>query len=282
MLFSKAASSCPASHLASSRPAGSFSSPLFSAETPFRSRWTINPPVVGPPPRPSWNWGEARNSSSPSVAGAASASYFSPASDLELDFEEDEGSPWEGAVVYRRDPSVTHLEYCTTLERLGLGKLSSELSVTWEPSLSGTPVLISIDVTRKKRKLKLDGILRTVIVLGCNRCGGPAAENVFSNFALLLTEDPIAEPEEFDLGTIYGTEKSRGFSMGGEDEDEDEESIDLDDRLYFPSDEKAIDISKNIRDIVHLEITINAVCDPSCKGLCLKVRDESEQEHMQM
>lgn len=58
--------------------------------------------------------------------------------------------------------------------------------------------------------------------------------------------------------------------MGGEDEDEDEESIDLDDRLYFPSDEKAIDISKNIRDIVHLEITINAVCDPSCKGLCLK------------
>lgn len=91
--------------------------------------------------------------------------------------------------MYRRDPSVTHLEYCTTLERLGLGKLSSELSVSrasamgiritssgrggafGDTSLSGTPVLISIDVTRRKRKLKLDGILRTVIILGCNRSG---------------------------------------------------------------------------------------------------------------
>lgn len=33
----------------------------------------------------------------------------------------------------------------------------------------GTPVLVSVDVTRRKRRLKLDGIVRTVITLGCNR-----------------------------------------------------------------------------------------------------------------
>lgn len=105
------------------------------------------------------------------------------------DDEEEEGeeSPWEGAVVYRRDASVTHVEYSTTLERLGLGNLSSELSksrasdmgirivrrgrrMAADPSIvGGTPVLVSVDITRKKKKLTLDGIVRTVITLGCNR-----------------------------------------------------------------------------------------------------------------
>lgn len=103
--------------------------------------------------------------------------------------EEDEdlvGSPWEGAVVYRRDPSVSHVEYCTTLERLGLGKLSGGVSRSRAAAMGirlpvrrakdsafgddETPVLISLDVTRRKRRLKLDGILRTVITLRCNRC----------------------------------------------------------------------------------------------------------------
>ena len=238
----------------------------------------------------------ARNSSS----GILSATHFGSAGDVELDFgeEDEEGSPWEGALVYKRDSSATHLEYCTTLERLGLGKLSGELSIARTSAMGirfpsprvslpeETPVLISIDVTRKKRKLKLDGILRTVILLGCNRwvqslgfhpsnsifiilscsrrCGGPAAENVFSNFSLLLTEDPIEdEEEEIDLGTIFGSEKFSNL-------DDDEELIDPDDRLYFPVEEKSIDISKNIRDLIHLEITINPVCDPNCRGLCLK------------
>ncbi|KAK6923352.1 Large ribosomal RNA subunit accumulation protein YceD [Dillenia turbinata] len=195
---------------------------------------------------------------------------------------EDEGSPWVGAVVYRRNPSVSHLEYCTTLERLGLGKLSTDISRSTASSMGlrvtsavkdypfGTPVQVSVDVTRKKQMLRLDGIIKTVITLGCNRCGEPAAECVFSNFSLLLMEEPIEEPEIIDMGIIFGDGKSR-FSIRNSEEDEDDEtSVDWDDRLYFPPEEKEVDISKHIRDMVHVEITINAICDPKCKGLCLK------------
>ncbi|KAM0016077.1 putative large ribosomal RNA subunit accumulation protein YceD [Helianthus debilis subsp. tardiflorus] len=185
---------------------------------------------------------------------------------------DDLDSPWEGAILYQRNPSISHLEYCTTLERLGLGQLSTEVSKSRASLMGlrvtksvkdfphGTPVLISIDVTRKKQNLKLDGIIRTVITLGCNRCGGPAADCVFSNFSLVLTEEPIEEPEIINMGVIYGQ---------SEQGDDDDDSVDLDDWLYFPPEEKSIDISKNIRDMVHLEIKINAICDPMCKGLCL-------------
>ncbi|XP_021896546.1 large ribosomal RNA subunit accumulation protein YCED homolog 1, chloroplastic, partial [Carica papaya] len=126
----------------------------------------------------------------------------------DLEEIEDADSPWEGAVIYKRNLSVTHIEYCTTLERLGLGKLSTEISKSKASVMgllvtkavkdypNGTPVLVSIDMTRKKQKLRLDGIIRTVITLGCNRCGEPAAECVFSNLSLLLCEEPI---EELDI-----------------------------------------------------------------------------------
>lgn len=202
--------------------------------------------------------------------------YFSETFDWEDQEDvQDMGSPWEGAVIYRRNASVTHVEYCTTLERLGLGKLSTHISKSRasimglrltkavKDYLNGTPVQISIDVTRKKQKLRLDGIIKTVITLGCNRCGKPAAECIFSNFSLLLSEEPFEEPEIIDLGA--------SFEEGWQElEEDDDASIDWDDQLYFPPEEKEIDISKHIRDMVHLEITINAVCDPRCKGLCLK------------
>lgn len=194
---------------------------------------------------------------------------------------EDMGSPWEGAVVYKRNPSILHVEHCTTLERLGLGKLSTEISKSRASVMGlrvtkavkdypqGTPVHISIDVTRKKHKLRLDGLLRTVITLGCNRCGEPAAECIFSNFSLLLTEEPIEEQEVINMGVIFGEDDKLKTSTESSEED-DEASIDLDDWLYFPPEETEIDISKHIRDMVHLEITINAVCDSRCKGICLK------------
>ena len=68
------------------------------------------------------------------------------------------------------------------------------------------------------------------------------------------------------MGVIYGQSKANGT----EEQEDDLADIDLDDWLYFPPEEKSIDISKNIRDMVHLEITINGLCDPMCKGLCLK------------
>ncbi|XP_057772850.1 large ribosomal RNA subunit accumulation protein YCED homolog 1, chloroplastic [Salvia miltiorrhiza] len=198
--------------------------------------------------------------------------------EIEIPGDDDEGCPWEGAILYRRNGAISHLEYATTLESLGLAKVSSGLSRTraFEMGLrlvkpvtdypDGTPVLISVDVTRRKHKLRLDGIVRTVIALNCNRCGEPAAQSVYSNFALLLCEEPIAEPETINIGMIFGEEKLKTF----ETEEDDDASIDLDDQLYFPPEQKVIDISKNIRDIIHVEITISAVCDPNCKGLCLK------------
>ncbi|XP_004231527.1 large ribosomal RNA subunit accumulation protein YCED homolog 1, chloroplastic [Solanum lycopersicum] len=195
---------------------------------------------------------------------------------------EDEDSPWEGAVVYKRNSSVTHLDYYTTLERLGLGKLSTKVSKCRASVMGlrvtrqvkdypdGTPVLISFDVTRMKHKLRLDGIIRTVIALPCNRCGEPAAESIFSNFSLLLSEEPLKEAETLDMGIMFGDDKFKSFVNVEEEMEENDGWIPLEDQLYFPGDEKMIDISKHIRDLVHIEITINAVCDPKCKGLCLK------------
>lgn len=99
----------------------------------------------------------------------------------EMEEAEDSGLPWEGAVIYKRKSSISHVEYCTTLERLGLGKLSTEVSKSRASVMGlcvtktvkdypfGTPVLISVDITKKKQKLRLDGIIKTVITLGCNR-----------------------------------------------------------------------------------------------------------------
>jgi len=129
--------------------------------------------------------------------------------------------------------------------------------VVADPSIvDGTPVLVSVDVTRKRKKLTLDGIVRTVITLGCNSCGGASAKSVYSNLTMLLSEEAIEEPEEINLGTIFG--------------EDDEKLIDFEDQVYFPSEEMELDISKQIRDLVHVEITINSVCDAGCKGMCLK------------
>lgn len=104
---------------------------------------------------------------------------------FDLDFGdlgvEDLESPWEGAVIYKRNPSILHLEYCTTLERLGFGELSTDISKSRASTMGlrvtksvkdyplGTPVQISIDVTRKKHRLRLDGVIKTVLTLSCNR-----------------------------------------------------------------------------------------------------------------
>ncbi|KAJ4846781.1 hypothetical protein Tsubulata_014094 [Turnera subulata] len=195
--------------------------------------------------------------------------------------EEDDGSPWEGAIVYKRNPSVTHVEYCTTLERLGLGELSTEVSKSRAALMGlrvtravkdyplGTPVHVSVDVTRKKGRLRLDGILKTVLTLDCYSCMEPTAESVYSNFSLLLTEEPVEEPEDFDIDKIF-VKNTSSRANSQRNEDDEDASIFWDDRLYFPPNEKEVDISKNIRDLLHLEDTLDVMCDPNCKGACLK------------
>ncbi|KAI3764679.1 hypothetical protein L2E82_14690 [Cichorium intybus] len=61
----------------------------------------------------------------------------------------------------------------SSIERASVMGLRVTKSVKDYPH--GTPVFISMDVTGKKRNLKLDGIIRTVITLGCNRCCGSAS-----------------------------------------------------------------------------------------------------------
>ncbi|KAH7669289.1 Large ribosomal RNA subunit accumulation protein YceD protein [Dioscorea alata] len=275
--------------------------PIATLATNPRHRFPPNPNLISQPPKPFLSSFQSFSSSSIPIKPLFNSPIFSKFTEVSDitdfsavsdDLDDDEAlasSPWEGAIVYRRDASVTHLEFATTLERLGLTKLSTALSRSRASTMGirlpsrkpggssaaagddGTPVLISIDVTRRKRKLKLDGIVRTVITLGCNRCAEPAAEIVFKNFTLLLTEDPVEESEEINLGVIYGEDKGKPLTgSGNEEEEDDEKQIDIDDRLHFPSEEKEIDISKHIRDIVHVEITISAICDASCKGLCLQ------------
>ncbi|XP_031493881.1 large ribosomal RNA subunit accumulation protein YCED homolog 1, chloroplastic [Nymphaea colorata] len=244
-------------------------------------------PLVAPSRNP---FCSSHSSSSCSSSSSTSSSFLVEEFDFDSETEAElpdsgidvEGSLWEGAVVYRRDPSVTHLEYCTTLERLGLGRYSSDASRSKASSMGirvtravkeftdGTAVQVSVDVSRsekKKGKLRLDGIVRTVIALPCNRCAEPAAECIFSNFSLSLTEEPIQEHEPNNW-LIIGQGNSKTFDGNGEDDEED--AFDLDDVLHFPVEDSEIDISKQIRDTIHVEIKITALCDPSCKGLCLK------------
>ncbi|KAJ4776385.1 hypothetical protein LUZ62_060642 [Rhynchospora pubera] len=263
--------------------------------------------------------------------------------------------PWKGAVVYKRDATVSHVEYCTSLDRLTIGWLSSRVSadraaemglklpddLNWiyddeggdnderingqdvvfegkddnnnsvflsadelrnakislkygddddddddddefddfdiDDEIGGefidTPVLVSIDVTRKRDSIRLDGIIRTVITLDCKRCFGPSAECVYSNFSLLLSETPIGEPPENEdsIEEMFAESKKKKTKVEilGADGDEDRD-IEWDDRFHFPAEQSEIDISKQVRDIIHLGITMNALCGPNCKGICSK------------
>ncbi|CAL5325519.1 unnamed protein product [Camellia sinensis] len=76
---------------------------------------------------------------------------------------EDMGSPWEGLLCIR-ETLQSHM--WSTAQPWRDSGLRVTRAVKDFPL--GTPVLISVDVTRKKKKLRLDGIVRTVITLACN------------------------------------------------------------------------------------------------------------------
>lgn len=106
------------------------------------------------------------------------------------------------------------------------------------------------------------------------RCLGPAAQCLYLNFSILLCEEPIGDPDD-DLDTVEelfdeALSKKNMFegkgAYQGEDEDQD---IEWDDRFYFPPGEKEIDLSKHFRDMIHLEVNMDVLCSPNCKGVCL-------------
>ena len=99
------------------------------------------------------------------------------------------------------------------------------------------------------------------------RCLAPVAERMFASFNLLLTEAPVKEPTKPNLGVVLGNDVN---IWRAEDDDNvvDELDIDLDDKLHFPRDQKELDISKYLRDTIHLEIPAKSLCDSTCSGLC--------------
>ncbi|CAK9880851.1 unnamed protein product [Sphagnum jensenii] len=197
--------------------------------------------------------------------------------------EEEADTPWEGAIIFKRSAVQAQVDYVTSLERLGLSILSSELSRALALSMGLldeleseteeliTPVQISIDASREGRDIQLDGIIRTAFGLVCNRCLAPVAERVFATFNLTLTTNPVSEPPQQTVGVVLGADTSNKYGFEGDEDDEGEAvlDLDLDDKLHFPLDAKEVDISKYLRDTIHLEIPSSSLCDPSCKGLCI-------------
>ncbi|KAG0617756.1 hypothetical protein M758_4G012800 [Ceratodon purpureus] len=191
--------------------------------------------------------------------------------------DEEEGTPWEGAVMFRRSAAQSRADYATTLERLGLTRFSSEKAISLAIDMGletsevdgvvGTPVQITVEVTKEGRDYRVDGVLRTALTMVCNRCLAPVAERIYTSFNLLLTEDPVKEPTQVNLGVVLGED---AFKWSAEDDDdvEAELDIDLDDKLHFPRDQKECDLSKYLRDTIHLEIPAKSLCDSACPGLC--------------
>jgi hypothetical protein len=103
------------------------------------------------------------------------------------------------------------------------------------------------------------------------RCLAPVAERVFATFNLTLTMNPVSEPPQQTVGVVLGADTSNKYGFEGDEDDEGEAvlDLDLDDKLHFPLDAKEVDISKYLRDTIHLEIPSSSLCDPSCKGLCI-------------
>jgi Large ribosomal RNA subunit accumulation protein YceD len=117
-------------------------------------------------------------------------------------------------------------------------------------------------------------LVQTYVFIFSIRCFASAAQPVYSNFSFLLSEAPIAEPSSDNEDTIEemfneGKTHKNMREMEGTHEDEDRD-IEWDDRLHFPAGEREIDISKQVRDIIHLEVNMNVVCSANCKGVCLQ------------
>lgn len=208
---------------------------------------------------------------------AVDPSLSSSSVEESVELEREEGMPIPGTITFRRSATQRHYEYVTNLESLGMEIFSSGLSrsvalsmgfaVAANSDASSTPTSVSIDVTKEGRDLRLNGIVRTALALICCRCGVPVGERVFGEFSLLLTEKPIVEPTKHRIGVVLGD----GVALPEEEEDLEEVlDLDLDDKLHFPKTEKSIDISKYIRDTVHLEIPILCVCTQSCRGRCIE------------
>ncbi|CAI5460236.1 unnamed protein product [Closterium sp. Yama58-4] len=190
----------------------------------------------------------------------------------------EEGEPWLGAVVYRRSAARQEFVFVTSLERLALPHLSSPASraqaadtlmaeipqdermgADGEGEAEGTAVVVRMRSSKEGRDIRLDGTAQTVFAMQCHRCLCPVTEPIYSDFSLLLSASPLHEPTKRSLGVILDAPSSSFNSLPADYDDGDEGDmldLDLDDKLYFPPDQRIIDVSKYVRDTVHLEIPL--------------------------
>lgn len=207
----------------------------------------------------------------------------------------DTSDPWLGAVIFSPETNRRSYTFITTLERLGLGDLSSASSVSEAADLlvapgftpddgapdlreqaKGTAVVINMNVAGSGQDLLADGTVDTVFGLQCTRCLAPTTYKVEADFQLLLSATPVVEPTLRSMGVVIGDRR-----WDGEDDDENFLDgmdgagsstglldLDLDDKIHFPRNRKSIDLSKYFRDTVHLELPLKLLCKSSCKGTC--------------
>ncbi|CAI5535772.1 unnamed protein product [Closterium sp. Naga37s-1] len=130
-----------------------------------------------------------------------------------------------------------------------------------EGEAEGTAVVVRMRSSKVGRDIRLDGTAQTVFAMQCH-----------SEFSLLLSASPLHEPTKRSLGVILDAPSSSFNSLPADYDDGDEGDmldLDLDDKLYFPPDQRIIDVSKYVRDTVHLEIPLKVRCSPGCRGMCL-------------
>ncbi|CAI5472058.1 unnamed protein product [Closterium sp. Yama58-4] len=144
--------------------------------------------------------------------------------------------------------------------------------VDGEAEAEGTAVVVRMRSSKEGRDIRLDGTAQTVFAMQCHRCLCPVTEPIYSEFSLLLSASPLHEPTKRSLGVILDAPSSSFNSLPADYDDGDEGDmldLDLDDKLYFPPDQRIIDVSKYVRDTVHLEIPLKVRCSPGCRGMCL-------------
>ncbi|GJP45719.1 hypothetical protein CLOM_g5067 [Closterium sp. NIES-68] len=203
----------------------------------------------------------------------------------------EESEPWLGAVVYRRSAARQEFVFVTTLERLALPHLSSPASRaqaaetlmaemaeaeseggSGEGEEAGTAVVVRMSSSKQGRDIRLDGTAETVFAMQCHRCLCAVTEPIYSEFNLLLSASALYEPTKRSLGVILDPSPGDFNSLPADHDYGDEGDmldLDLDDKLFFPADQRSIDVSKYVRDTVHLEIPLKVRCSPRCQGMCL-------------
>ncbi|GAQ87482.1 hypothetical protein KFL_003560090 [Klebsormidium nitens] len=187
-----------------------------------------------------------------------------------------------GQVLFQRHRPKTKFQYASSLEQLGLARLSStesrEAAVAMgieEVGDQETPVCIGFTVTKEGRgDLRLEGAADTALIVPCARCACSVGVPIEGPFNLLLTAKPLRVVGRTVVGIVRGRKDQEledleeAEAMAGALDDE-AYDLDLDDKKYFPPEAAEIDLSEYIRQTILLKVPIRVLCKEDCKGLCI-------------